>query len=120
VFIGAMNRVAGRIGEGGEVVVFGQRVATAGEPRPAGSEVEALVRPEALEVLPDAAGPGEVTERTFLGSAVRLRISLDGGQVILVESSSHGAAVPIGSRVGLRVIADRLVVTDPGAQPVAA
>jgi putative spermidine/putrescine transport system ATP-binding protein len=125
-FVGAMNRVAGRVGEGGEMVVLGQRVpivpGQAGAKYAPGSAVEALLRPEALQALPDAGGPGEITERTFLGSAVRLKVNLDSGQEILVEAPSHGTDLPLGARVGLKVVVDRVVVADPGttAEPLPA
>jgi putative spermidine/putrescine transport system ATP-binding protein len=121
-FVGAMNRVAGRIGEDGEMVVLGQRVPIVpGQPGveyAPGAAVEALLRPEALQALPDAGGPGEITERTFLGSAVRLKVNLDSGQEILVEAPSHGTELPLGARVGLKVVVDRVVVADPGTAPV--
>ena len=53
-----------------------------------------------------------MTDRTFLGSAVRLEVTLDGGQRVLVEASSHDAGVALGERVGLRILADSVVVAD--------
>ncbi len=62
-FVGAMNRLPGRVGDAGEVQVLGQRVAMNNpDGRHPGSPVEALVRPEALAVVADSAGPGEVTQ----------------------------------------------------------
>ena len=73
-FVGAMNRVAGRIADDGQVVVLGQRVPPiAPDAYAPGTAVEALLRPEALQVTPDSGGPGEIVERTFLGSSVRLQ-----------------------------------------------
>ncbi|MHB1835578.1 MAG: ABC transporter ATP-binding protein [Solirubrobacteraceae bacterium] len=119
-FVGAMNRVPGRVADRGEVVVLGQRVALIAPDRYApGTAVDAMLRPEAVQVVADAGGPGEVQERTFLGSAVRLRIALDGGQEIQVESSSHSADLPLGARVGLTVVAGRVAVVETGAPPVA-
>ncbi len=87
-FVGAMNRLPGRIGDAGDVQVLGQRLTVLNaDGRQPGAAVEALLRPEAVAVVPDAAGPGEVTQRTFLGSAVRLEVTLDGGQKVLVECS---------------------------------
>ena len=115
-FVGAMNRLPGRIGEGGEVVVLGQRLPViAPDKYSPGTAVDALLRPEAVRVSPDAGGAGEIRERTFLGSSVRLRVALDGGQEVLVESSSHGADLELGARVGLTIVTDRVAVvaTDP-------
>jgi putative spermidine/putrescine transport system ATP-binding protein len=119
-FVGAMNRVAGRIADDGEVVVLGQRLPTIGpEPFAPGTAVEALLRPEALQVTPDSAGHGEIVERTFLGSSERLRVNLEDGQVLLVEGPSHGAVLELGTRVGLKVMADSLAVVERGTPPLA-
>jgi len=116
-FVGAMNRLPGRIGDAGDVQVLGQRLTVLNpEGREAGAPVEALLRPEAFVALPDAAGAGEVTQRTFLGASVRLVVTLDGGQTVLVESSSHDAAA-VGARVGLRILAGAVAVADPGVAP---
>jgi putative spermidine/putrescine transport system ATP-binding protein len=112
-FVGAMNRLPGRLGEAGEVQVLGQRLTVLdADGRPPGAPVDALLRPEALAVVPDAAGAGEVAQRTFLGSSVRLEVVLDGGQRVLVESSSHEAEIGIGTRVGLRILVPSVTVAD--------
>jgi putative spermidine/putrescine transport system ATP-binding protein len=117
-FVGAMNRLPGRIGDGGDVQVLGQRLTVLNpDGRQAGAPVEALLRPEAVAVVPDAAGAGEVTQRTFLGASVRLEVTLDGGQKVLVESTSHDAGTTVGTRVGLRILADSVAVADPGVAP---
>ena len=75
-----------------------------------------MLRPEALEVVADSAGPGAVTERTFLGSAVRLEVTLDTGQRVLVESSSHDAHMKPGDRVAMRILADSVIVAEASSQ----
>ncbi len=115
-FVGAMNRLPGRVGDSGDVEVLGQRlmlISTDG--RQPGDAVEALLRPESVTVVSNPAGPGEVTQRTFLGASVRLEVTLDGGQKVLVEASSHDLGVAVGARVGIRILADSVPVTDPGA-----
>ncbi len=119
-FVGAMNRLPGRIGDNGEVQVLGQRL-TLLNPNgyQPGEAVDALLRPEALEAVPDSAGPGIVTDRTFLGSAVRLEVTLDTGQKALVESSSLSAEMKPGDRIAMRILADSVVVSRgsaPGAR----
>jgi putative spermidine/putrescine transport system ATP-binding protein len=115
-FVGAMNRLPGRLGDNGEVQVLGQRLTVlnpnGGQP---GEAVDALLRPEALEIVPDSAGSATVTDRTFLGSAVRLEVTLDGGQKVLVESSSLTAHVNLEDRVAMRVLADSVVVARDSA-----
>ncbi|HEY2871894.1 MAG TPA: ABC transporter ATP-binding protein [Reyranella sp.] len=110
-FVGAMNRLPGRIGDNGEVDVLGQRLTLLNpNGQKPGEAVDALLRPEAIEVVPDSAGPGAVTDRTFLGSAVRLEVKLDSGQKVLVESSSLSAHLKPGDRIAIRILADSVVV----------
>src|SRR5205823_6951981 len=110
-FVGAMNRLPGRLGDNNDVQVLGQRLTLLnpnGE-KP-GEAVDARLRPEAIEIVPDSAGAGTVTDRTFLGSAVRLEVTLGTGEKVLVESSSLSAHVKLGDRVAVRVLADSVVV----------
>jgi putative spermidine/putrescine transport system ATP-binding protein len=117
-FVGAMNRLPGRMGEADEVQVLGQRLTVLNaEGRQSGVAVEALLRPEAITIVQDAAGAGAVTQRTFLGASVRLEVTLDGGQRVLVEASSHDAGVVVGTRVGLRILTGAVAVADPGVAP---
>jgi putative spermidine/putrescine transport system ATP-binding protein len=117
-FVGAMNRLPGRMGDSGDVQVLGQRLTVLNaDGREAGAAVEALLRPEAVAIVPDAAGAGEVTQRTFLGASMRLEVTLDGGQKVLVEASSHDAGVAVGARVGLRILTQSVAVADPGVAP---
>ncbi|MGD0197207.1 MAG: ABC transporter ATP-binding protein [Solirubrobacteraceae bacterium] len=115
-FVGAMNRLPGRIGDNGEVQVLGHRL-TVLNPNGhlGGALVDALLRPEAVAVVPDAAGPGEITDRTFLGSVTRLEVTLDGGQKVLVDSPGHDVSASVGERIGLRVLADSVIVASSGA-----
>ena len=115
-FVGAMNRLPGRVGDHGDVQVLGQRLKVL-NPNGAtpGATVYALLRPEAVAVVPDSAGPGEVTDRSFLGSAVRLHVTLDTGEKVLVELSSHDAGVALGDRASLRLLVDSVVVEDMAA-----
>jgi putative spermidine/putrescine transport system ATP-binding protein len=116
-FVGAMNRLPGRIGDNGDVQVLGQRLTVLNpNGQLSGAAVHALLRPEAVAVVADPAGPGAVTNRTFLGSAVRLDVTLDTGQKLLVESPSHDAAIVPGDRIAVRILADSVVVADIPAQ----
>ena len=110
-FVGAMNRLPGRMGDNGDVLVLGQRLTLLNpNGHHPGEAVDALLRPEALEVVLDSAGPGAVTDRTFLGSAVRLEVTLDSGQKVLVESSSLSTSMKLGDRIAMRILADSVVV----------
>jgi putative spermidine/putrescine transport system ATP-binding protein len=117
-FVGAMNRLPGRIGDGPEVQVLGQRLEVLNpDGRRPGDAVDALLRPEAIAIVPDPAGPGEIIERTFFGSSVRLTVALDAGHTVLVESHSHDAGAELGARVGLRILAASVTVTEPTTAP---
>jgi putative spermidine/putrescine transport system ATP-binding protein len=110
-FVGAMNRLPGRIGHNNEVQVLGQRLTVLNpNGQKPGDPVDALLRPEAIEIVPDPAGSGKVTDRTFLGSAVRLEVTLDTGEKVLVESSSLSAHVNLEDRIAMRILADSVVV----------
>jgi len=111
-FVGAMNRLPGRIGDNHEVQVLGQRLTLLNpNGEQPGEVVDALLRPEALQIAPDSAGSGTVTDRTFLGSAVRLEVTLaDTGQKVLVESSSLSGHLKLGDRIAMRILADSVVV----------
>jgi putative spermidine/putrescine transport system ATP-binding protein len=112
-FVGAMNRLPGRIGDNGDVQVLGQRLTLLNpNGHKPGETVDALLRPEALEIVPDSAGPGTVTDRTFMGSAVRLEVTLDSDQKVLVESSSLTAHLKLGDRIAMRILADSVVVAE--------
>jgi putative spermidine/putrescine transport system ATP-binding protein len=110
-FVGAMNRIPARIGDGDQIQVLSQRLTMRNpDGRPSGTAVHALVRPEAVSAVPDPAGSGEVTERTFLGASMRMSVKLDDGQLVLVEAPSHAEAVGVGERVGLTILSDSVTV----------
>jgi putative spermidine/putrescine transport system ATP-binding protein len=112
-FVGAMNRLPGRVGDGEQVQVLGQRLTAVNlNGRVPGSVVDALLRPEMISAVADSAGPGEVLERTFLGASIRLSVKLDDGQMVLVETPSHSDAPTVGQRVGLRILSESATVAD--------
>ena len=120
-FVGAMNHVAGRIGDGGEVLLFGQRVAA----RPANGTRPGGGCAGGGDAAPRVAGgdsrlrrPGRDHRADLPRIVAATAGRLDGGQEILVEAPSHGTELPIGARVSLKVIADRVVVAQPGSAPV--
>jgi putative spermidine/putrescine transport system ATP-binding protein len=117
-FVGAMNRLPGRLGDNGDVQVLGQRLKALNvKGQKSGAAVHALLRPEAVVVVPDSAGTGEVTDRTFLGSTVRLVVTLDTGQKVLAEAPSHAAGVALGDRADLRILVDSVIVEEMASPP---
>jgi putative spermidine/putrescine transport system ATP-binding protein len=113
-FVGAMNRIPGRIGDNNDIDVLGQRLTMRNpEGRTPGTIEDALLRPESLAAVPDSAGTATVRQTTFLGSSTRLQIELDGGQTLTVEMPGHGGDIPVGTRVGLKVLAGSVRVSAP-------
>jgi len=64
------------------------------------------VRPEDVTLRPDAAGPGEVTEATFLGREVEMRVAI-AGLSLRVRRGGGEEALSVGTRVRL-VLPDTL------------
>jgi putative spermidine/putrescine transport system ATP-binding protein len=118
-FVGSINRLRGRLDAGGEVQVFGQRL-QALNPAALSSDrdVDVLLRPEALDAVPDEQGSAQVEEQTFLGSAVRLRLRVPDGD-LLVDVPSHRSGLEPGNRATVSVVTDRALVAEPGARSAA-
>jgi iron(III) transport system ATP-binding protein len=96
-FVGAGNFLPGRIeGELVETLV-GRFPHENGHGR---ADVEVLIRPEQLELLPDPAGAGVVVAREFRGHDVFYRVRL--GDEVLVSQRPSTEVVPLGARVSLR------------------
>jgi hypothetical protein len=43
---------------------------------------------------------------------VRLQVTLDTGQKVLVELPSHGVGVTLGARTGLRILVESVIVEE--------
>lgn len=90
-FVGTMNRVPGRAGDGG-VIVLGREVAIRGDLRTSpGVGVDVLVRPEELS-FGSPGGSGVVVGKTFFGAVTRVSVLLDGGGTVHVDRNSADAA----------------------------
>jgi putative spermidine/putrescine transport system ATP-binding protein len=117
-FVGTMNRLPGVVVDGG-VRIFAQTVAVDGAVPVTGTEVRALLRPEAVLVTA-AAGEADavITATTFFGAVTRLRLTRPDGSHILADVPSHRAAeFPAGGRVSLSVL-DRPVLVRSEADDV--
>jgi putative spermidine/putrescine transport system ATP-binding protein len=102
-FVGLSNRIRGAA-ERGTALVLGARL-----PLLAGSTMDGpvtvLVRPEAIDLRADAAGPDRVVAASFLGSIARVQVRLADGTLVLAQVPSaevahfhHGDAVRVGLR----------------------
>ena len=96
-FVGAGNFLPGNIADGVVHTALGAfpAVNTNGH-----TEVEALIRPELLELLPDPAGTAEVVAREFRGHDVFYRVRLNGYELVSQRPSTE--IVPLGARVSIR------------------
>ncbi|MFG2378199.1 ABC transporter ATP-binding protein [Streptomyces sp. NPDC048504] len=99
-FVGTMSRLPGHLTDG-TVEVLGQRLPVDGE-APALTEVDVLVRPEAIHVHADAAGDARVVATAFLGSVVRLTVQLADSTEVKADLPAHEAA-GLGAGVAVRV-----------------
>jgi putative spermidine/putrescine transport system ATP-binding protein len=113
-FVGTMNRVAGRVLPDGRLEVLGGSLSAIGsDGQAAGSMVEVLVRPEALEAVTDEHGHATVVERTFLGSLTRMRVALDDGVDLLIDVASRRGLPEPGARVSVRVTGEDALISGP-------
>ena len=91
-FVGTMNRLPGVLVSPTEVSVLGVQRPVAGTTTASvGGVVTVLVRPEAVAVTADPAGPALVVVRTFHGATTRLAIRLPDGDELLAELPSPRA-----------------------------
>ncbi|MET9086617.1 ABC transporter ATP-binding protein [Streptomyces sp. NPDC004237] len=89
-FVGTMSRIPGTV-QDGSVEVLGQRLPVDGAV-PAASEVDVLVRPEAVQVRGDGAGTATVVATAFLGAVVRVTVRLADGTEAKADLPAHDAA----------------------------
>jgi putative spermidine/putrescine transport system ATP-binding protein len=103
-FVGLSNRLPGRIA-GDRVEVLGARLPLVSPAAP-GRDVIALVRPESIEVVPDAAGTGQVLTTSFLGPTSRVTVTVGDTLVIAQVASGRLAELAAGTpvRVDLRPV----------------
>jgi iron(III) transport system ATP-binding protein len=105
-FVGAANFVPGRLVSDRVETELGCFPVTAANGH---HDVEALIRPELLELVPDPIGPGAVVAREFRGHDVFYRVELAGGQMVCSQRPSN-EVVPLGARVEVRAHAREVPV----------
>jgi len=107
-FVGAANIIPGRLAGGAVETAIGAFPATCGNGH---APVDVLIRPELLELTPDAAGSGRVVAREFRGHDVFYRVRLEDGTTLCSQrpSTEH---VPLGARVALRPHEGRIAIFD--------
>ncbi|RVX43687.1 putative spermidine/putrescine transport system ATP-binding protein [Nonomuraea polychroma] len=101
-FVGTMNHLAGHL-TGDQVSVLGQLLPVDGEV-PEDPSVDVLIRPEAVRVVPDEDGAAEVITASFRGASVRLRLAVEGGEVLADVPGHEAASLGPGTRVAVRLV----------------
>jgi putative spermidine/putrescine transport system ATP-binding protein len=103
-FVGLSNRLPGTV-DGDAVNVFGTRLPLV-TPAGKGPQVTALVRPEAVDVVPDAAGTGKVLTTSFLGPTSRVTVEIGDSLVVAQIASDRVGELTTGTpvRVELRPV----------------
>ncbi len=110
-FVGVSSRVAATR-KGDHVEVFGREVPIRGDLNavPSG-ELEALLRPEDLDIVPNVNGLGVVNHRSFLGATTRIGVGLAGTNLRIDVRSSQADGLELGTRVDVSVTARDVLVT---------
>jgi iron(III) transport system ATP-binding protein len=96
-FVGAGNLVSGTLAHGQVETPLGRFAALNGSPA---ARVRVLVRPELLELRPNADGEGEVVAREFRGHDVFYRVRLADGTIACSHRPST-EVIPMGARVSV-------------------
>ncbi|HEY1825915.1 MAG TPA: ABC transporter ATP-binding protein [Acidimicrobiales bacterium] len=79
-------------------------------------DLEALLRPEDLDVRVNPGGLGVVSHRSFFGATTRITVGLGGATLKIDVRSSEADELALGTRVDVSVTARDVLVTTP--QPV--
>ena len=74
-----------------------------------GSSVDVLLRPDDIIPAPDSELRAQIVGKTFLGAATLYRLQLPTGSQLEALFPSHADHLP-GQQVGIRIVADHLVV----------
>jgi putative spermidine/putrescine transport system ATP-binding protein len=102
-FVGTMNRLPGRLTDGGRVEVAGTALPVDGEIPAGGGAVEVLIRPENITATPDPEGTATVVSASFFGSVTRVLLDLPGGGSLKADLPSRDAgALTPGVRATVR------------------
>ncbi|MCH0564740.1 MULTISPECIES: ABC transporter ATP-binding protein [unclassified Streptomyces] len=112
-FVGTMSRVPGKLADG-LVEVLGRRLPVDG-PVPSATDVDVLVRPEAVGVRADAGSGARVAATAFLGAATRVTVRLADGTEVKADLPTHeAAALGAGTEVTVSLPDRPVLVADRG------
>ncbi|GAA4227893.1 putative spermidine/putrescine transport system ATP-binding protein [Streptosporangium album] len=109
-FVGTMNHIPGRV-SGDQVTALGQLLTVDG-PLPASPDVDVLVRPEAVLVTPAPEGRALIVASSFRGASARLRVRLDGLEVLSDVPGHDAVRLAPGTRVDLTLVQRPVLVAE--------
>ncbi len=113
-FVGISSRV--RVPRAGDSVhLFGRDVKIRGDIPTTDGPLDALLRPEDVDVVVAATGLGVITHKSFLGATTRLEIGIAGATLKAAVMSSVARDFELGTRVDVSPNAHDVLVT--GALP---
>ncbi len=102
-FVGLTNRIPGTAASGG-VELLGTRVPLLDGSATSGP-VQALVRPEAIRIVPDEAADARVVAVSFLGSVCRAQVALKDGTIVFGQlSAAEAEGLAQGTAVRVSVV----------------
>jgi putative spermidine/putrescine transport system ATP-binding protein len=109
-FVGVSSRVAVQR-DGDSVALFGRAVKIRGDAPDGAPSLDALLRPEDVDVVVAPTGLGIVTHKSFLGATTRLEVGVGGASLKADILSSGADQFEIGTRVNLVANARDVLVT---------
>jgi putative spermidine/putrescine transport system ATP-binding protein len=109
-FVGISSRV-GVQRTGDSVNLFGRDIKIRGAAPDGAQSLDALLRPEDVDVIVAPTGLGVVTHKSFLGATTRLEIGIVGASVKVDVFSSAADVFELGTRVDLVANARDVLVT---------
>jgi putative spermidine/putrescine transport system ATP-binding protein len=109
-FVGISSRV-GVQRTGDSVNLFGRTIKIRGTAPDGAQSLDALLRPEDVDVVVAPTGLGVVTHKSFLGATTRLEVGIGGASVKVDVFSSAADVFELGTRVDLVANARDVLVT---------
>ena len=109
-FVGISSRV-NVVRTGDSVALFGREVKIRGNVPEGAESLDALLRPEDVDVVVAPTGLGVITHKSFLGATTRLEVGIAGASVKADVLSSAADVFELGTRVELVANARDVLVT---------
>jgi putative spermidine/putrescine transport system ATP-binding protein len=113
-FVGVSSRV-NVVRTGDHVALFGRDVKIRGPVPEDAASLDALLRPEDVDVVVAPSGLGIITHKSFLGATTRLEVGIGGANVKVDVLSSAAEVFELGTRVDLVANARDVLVTESRA-----